>query len=74
VQGLKPRNLLGFAFGSYGWSGESVKQVEKYLIDMGVEITTPPVKSKYVPAAQVLTECFNKGQELALKLKQKIRL
>lgn len=49
VQGLKPRNLLGFASGSYGWSGEFIKQVEKYLIDMGVEITISLVKQSIYP-------------------------
>ncbi len=27
IRGLKPRNLVGAAFGSYGWSGEAPKQL-----------------------------------------------
>ncbi len=34
MKGLKPRNLVGAAFGSYGWSGEAVGQVSQYLQDM----------------------------------------
>jgi flavorubredoxin len=27
MKGLKPHNKIGAAFGSYGWSGEAVKQI-----------------------------------------------
>ncbi len=38
MKGLKPKNRIGKAFGSYGWSGESVKDVEKILEDTGFEL------------------------------------
>ena len=31
MKGLKPNNKIGAAFGSYGWSGESVKLITKEL-------------------------------------------
>ena len=34
VNGLKPANLIGAAFGSYGWSGEGVKMVNDTLREM----------------------------------------
>ena len=37
LKGLKPKNLIGAAFGSYGWSGEAVKQIEEILAEMKVE-------------------------------------
>lgn len=33
LRGLKPRNLVGAAFGSYGWSGEAVRQIEEFLAE-----------------------------------------
>ncbi len=38
MKGLKPKNRVGMAFGSYGWSGESIKDVEKILTDCGFEM------------------------------------
>ncbi len=69
ISGLKPKNLIGFAFGSYGWSGESIKQLEEELKNMDIEITGPGIKAKYVPDNEVLKECFNRGVEIAKKLK-----
>ena len=31
LKGLKPKNLIGAAFGSYGWSGEAVQSSKRYL-------------------------------------------
>jgi len=38
AKGLKPKNRIGRAFGSYGWSGESVKYIQAELESMGFEI------------------------------------
>jgi flavorubredoxin len=31
LKGLKPRNRIGFVFGSYGWGGQAVGEIEKIL-------------------------------------------
>ncbi len=49
LKGLKPTNLIGAAFGSYGWSGESVKNLEAMLKEMKVEIAAEAVSVKNVP-------------------------
>ena len=33
LKGLKPKNKIGAAFGSYGWSGEAVKLIENELTE-----------------------------------------
>ena len=38
MKGLAPKGLKGFAFGSYGWGGQSIPQVEEALKDCKVEI------------------------------------
>ncbi len=48
VRGLSPKNRRGRAFGSYGWSGESVGIIEETLKALGWEID-PPVKSVWRP-------------------------
>ena len=69
LKGLRPQNLIGVAFGSYGWSGESVKQVREVLDAMKVEVVGE-VKSKYVPTKEVLQECFQLGFQVAQKLEE----
>ena len=38
LKGLRPQNLVGAAFGSYGWGGEAVGQVRDILTAMKVEM------------------------------------
>ncbi len=69
LKGLRPQNLIGAAFGSYGWSGESVKQVREVLEAMKVNVVGE-VKSKYGPTKEVLQECHNLGLQIAQRLKE----
>ncbi|MEN8256349.1 MAG: flavodoxin domain-containing protein [Thermodesulfobacteriota bacterium] len=61
IKGLRPRKKIGAAFGSFGWSGESVKLLTGFLEDMHCEILEPGVKVKNVPDKEVLQECFDLG-------------
>jgi flavorubredoxin len=71
LKGLKPANLIGAAFGSYGWSGESVKNLEAMLKEMKVEIATEAVAVKNVPDSGVLAKCHELGKTIAAELKKK---
>jgi flavorubredoxin len=70
LKGLKPRNLIGAAFGSYGWSGEAVGQVEDVLREMKVELVGESIKVKYVPNDEDLAQCHSLGVLVAEKLKE----
>lgn len=48
LKGLAPKNKVGLAFGSYGWSGQSVGQVEEVLQEAGFEIMDM-VRIPYIP-------------------------
>ncbi len=61
MKGLRPRKKIGAAFGSFGWSGESVKILNGFLADMQCEIIEPGVKVKNVPDKDALQECFALG-------------
>jgi flavorubredoxin len=43
MKGLNPRNRVARAFGAYGWSGESVGQIEEVFKTLGYELE-PSVK------------------------------
>ena len=64
MKGLKPKNKIGAAFGSYGWSGEAVKMIEKELTEMKVEIIESGHRVQYVPGTDALDECTAFGQRV----------
>lgn len=68
VRGLKPANLVGAAFGSYGWSGESISMIAEILRAMKVELVGEGLRALYVPRAGELAECRALGNEIALKV------
>ena len=70
LKGLKPKNLVGAAFGSYGWSGEGAKQVNEILSDMKVEIVQEPLAVNYVPDDEALAGCRALGAAVADRLKE----
>lgn len=72
LKGLRPANLIGAAFGSYGWSGESVSQVEFILREMGVEMVCEPVKVKHMPDGEMLSRCYTLGVAVAKKLNERL--
>ena len=69
LKGLKPKNKIGAAFGSYGWSGGGAEGVEKVLSESGVEIVAEPLTVKYMPTAEDLLKCFEFGRHIARKVK-----
>jgi len=65
LKGLKPKGLVGAAFGSYGWSGESVKILNGLLKEMQVGLVGDGVSVRYVPDDGALAECAALGRRVA---------
>jgi anaerobic nitric oxide reductase flavorubredoxin len=70
MQGLRPRNRLAAAFGSYGWGGGAVKTIEKSLEKAGMEIVAPALTAKWVPDKDEIQKCFEFGREFAKRVKK----
>ena len=68
MQGLKPRNKLAAAFGSYGWGGGAVKTIEESLEKAGIEMVAPALTVKWVPDKNEIQKCFEFGKEFAKKV------
>jgi len=64
MKGLKPKNKISAAFGSYGWSGESVKLINKELEAMKFDIIDPGIKIQYVPDKKGKDACFELGRKI----------
>ncbi len=73
LKGLKPKNKIGSAFGSFGWTGGAVKAIETALQEMKIEIFEPGLAIKYWPDGDELNKCFEFGRRLAQKIKQVAR-
>ena len=70
MKGLKPQNKIGAAFGSYGWSGESVKLINNELEEMKFKVMDPGLKIQYVPDEKGLEACHELGTKIAKELPQ----
>ncbi|PIU83413.1 MAG: MBL fold metallo-hydrolase [Elusimicrobia bacterium CG06_land_8_20_14_3_00_38_11] len=68
VKGLKIKNRIGASFGSFGWSGESVKIIENILRESGIEVVQPPISAKYIPSSDDIKSCFEFGKNFAAKI------
>ena len=65
MKGLKPHNKIGAAFGSYGWSGEAVKQITQELQGMKFEMVEPGLRVQYVPDKDAISACEDFGRKIA---------
>jgi len=64
LKGLRPKNKIAAAFGSYGWSGEAVKLIIKELEEMHLTVIDPGLMVHYVPNAEELKACFQLGKKI----------
>jgi flavorubredoxin len=64
MKGLKPKNKIGAAFGSYGWSGEAVKLIENELTDVKIELAQTGLKVQFVPERPNLDACHEFGRKI----------
>ncbi len=69
LKGLRPRNLIGAAFGSYGWSGEAVGHIEEALEAMKIGLVVEGLKAEYVPDTKDLAKCWALGRQVAEQLR-----
>ena len=70
MKGLRPRNKIGFVFGSYGWGGQAVGEIEKIINDLSWEIPVKSVNINYIPDENDLKEIKNIGNKLGNYLKK----
>jgi anaerobic nitric oxide reductase flavorubredoxin len=69
MKGLRPRNKVAAAFGSYGWGGGATKTIEETLKKAGMELAAPAITEKWVPTKDELKKCYIYGKEFAKKIK-----
>ncbi len=65
LKGLRPKGKLGAAFGSFGWSGEAVKNMNSAMEEMGIELIDPGLRVKNVPTVDDFDQCKALGGKIA---------
>ena len=68
MKGLRPVNKVAAAFGSYGWSGEAVKLINREFEEMKFTLIDPGLKLQYVPDDQGIKSCHELGKRIAQAL------
>jgi anaerobic nitric oxide reductase flavorubredoxin len=69
IRGLKFKEKKAAAFGTYGWSGESVDMISRGLEGAGFELLNEGIKSTWNPDETSLKKCTEFGKEIAEKTK-----
>jgi len=70
LKGLKFQNKIGAAFGTYGWSGESVKLIEEHLGLCRIPVVCQGVMAKWQPKTPDLAECEKLGAAVGRAIRE----
>ena len=68
IKGLKFKKKKAACFGSYGWSGDAVKQLSIHLQEAGIEVVNEGIRKLWVPDNAMLEDCSEFGKEFAKAL------
>ncbi len=68
MQGLRPQNKLGAAFGSYGWSGEAPQGIQHWLQQMAMQTPLEPMRVQHVPGHEDYRQLSSQAQVLGEKI------
>jgi flavorubredoxin len=70
IKGLRPKNRVAAAYGSCGWAGGGVKQVDAELRSLGLDVMDG-IEVRYMPTAEDLQACAELGRRVAQKVKER---
>ena len=73
LKGLRPKNLIGATFGSFGWSGEAAVQAAEILKSMNAEMPEEPLKLKFASSEEDFQKCFDFGVRIGKLLLERAK-
>lgn len=68
IRSHKFKGKIGAGFGSFGWSGEAPKIINRLLEEAGFNIPLEPLSFKYTPTADELKQCREYGERFAVNM------
>ena len=73
LKGLRPKNLIGATFGSFGWSGEAAVQAAEILKSMNAEMPEEPLRLKFASSQEDFQKCFDFGVRIGRLLLERAK-
>jgi flavorubredoxin len=70
LRGLRPKNRIAGAFGSFGWGGGAVKEAYETLKKIGLETFEPGIEILYKPSDEDEQKCYDFGVAFAKQVKE----
>jgi flavorubredoxin len=70
LRGLRPKNRIAGAFGSFGWGGGAVKEAYEIFKKLGLETFEPGLEVLYRPSGEDEMKCYDYGVAFAKKVKE----
>ena len=70
LKGLRPKDRIGFVFGSYGWGGQAVGEIEKILKDLSWDMPMESINLNYIPDKNELINVKKIGNKLGRYIKE----
>ena len=64
LKGLRPKKKIGFVFGSYGWGGQAVGEIEKIISELSWDMPYNSINLNYIPDNQEMLNLRNIGNKL----------
>jgi len=68
LKGLRPKGKVSAAFGSHGWAGGAVKQIEEELAKAGIEVVKSDLAFKFVPDEDAIKKCVDFARNVVSRL------
>lgn len=73
IRSAAARSLPCGVFGSFGWSGEAVDEMERKLKDAGFPFAFKPLRVKFKPTAKDLQLCEESGRGVAAAVRKRLK-
>jgi flavorubredoxin len=70
LRGLRPKNRIVGAFGSFGWGGGAVKEAYEVFKTMGLQTVEPGMQLAYRPSLADEEACFEFGRTFARQVSE----
>lgn len=63
---------IAAAFGSYGWSGEAIRNMEERLKQLRMDVIKPSLRINFKPSEDEFKQAYNFGQSFAKKIQENL--
>jgi flavorubredoxin len=71
LKGLHPKKRIGFVFGSFGWGGQAVGEIEKILSNLSWDLPEKSININYIPDEKEIENIKSIGKKLGRIVKKR---